>query len=264
MNLLKNIAIWLSGNFFMQRLLQKNFEITSYLMGIGAGANVKEGGELILVKKIIESQLNKAVIFDVGANIGDFSNLIINGLIGKLDIELHSFEPSKVTFNKLEKNVKPDKNIFLNNLALGNKKGEVELFFDEACSGLASLTKRKLDHFNIKFNLSEKVIIDTLDNYCNSNNIQNIDLLKIDVEGHELDVLQGSVEMFSNRQIKMVSFEFGGTNIDTRTYYRDLYYFFDNYKMKIYRITPSAMLIPMNEYNEMYEQFRTTNFLALR
>lgn len=263
MKLLKNIAIWLSGNFFAQRLLQKNFEITSYLLGIGAGTNVKEGGELILVKKIIESQLNKAVIFDVGANIGDFSNLIINGLTGKLDIELHSFEPSKVTFKKLENNVKPNKNIFLNNLALGNKKGEVELFFDEAGSGLASLTKRKLDCFNIKFNLSEKVIIDTLDNYCKSNNLQNIDLLKIDVEGHELDVLQGGLEMFSNRQIKMVSFEFGGTNIDTRTYYRDLYYFFDNYKMKIYRITPSSFLIPMNEYNEMYEQFRTTNFLAI-
>lgn len=212
MKLFKNIAICLTSNIFMQKLLNKTFEISSYLMGIGAGTNVKESGELILVKKIIESQLNKAIIFDVGANIGDFSNLIINELTGKVDVELHSFEPSKVTFKKLEENVKLNKNIFLNNLALGNKQGEAELFFDEAGSGLASLTKRKLKHFNIKFDSSEKVIIETLDNYCDSNNIRNIDLLKIDVEGHELDVLKGGSEMFNNKRIKMVSFEFGGTN----------------------------------------------------
>lgn len=136
------------------------------------------------------------------------------------------------------------------------------MFYDFAGSGLASLTKRKLDHFNINFGYSENITVDTLDNYCEYKNIGSIDLLKIDVEGHELDVLLGGSKMFSDKKIKLVSFEFGGSNIDTKTYYRDFYYFFEELKMKIYRITPSSFLVPMNGYEEVYEQFRTTNFIA--
>ena len=69
------------------------------------------------------------------------------------------------------------------------------MHYDSAGSGLASLTKRKLDHFNIDFSKEEKVDIDTIDNYCAENSIDHIHLLKIDIEGHELDVLSGSKRM---------------------------------------------------------------------
>ncbi len=262
MNILKNFAIRFTGNFFIQKLLKKNLNVSTYLMGIGAGTNVKESGELILIKQILQSQKNKVVIFDVGANIGLFSNLIISELSGKLNFELHCFEPSKAAFNEFEKNVKTGENIYLNNFAFGKEKGEANLFYDFAGSGLASLTRRKLDHINISIDDSEKILVDTLDNYCEYKNIESIDLLKIDVEGHELDVLTGGFKMFTNKKIKIVSFEFGGSNIDTRTYYRDYYYFFKEFKMKIYRITTSSLLVPMNGYEEIYEQFRTTNFVA--
>lgn len=56
MRVLKNIAIRLTGNFLAQKLLRKNLEVSSYLMGIGAGTNVKESGELVLVKQILHSK----------------------------------------------------------------------------------------------------------------------------------------------------------------------------------------------------------------
>ncbi|MBU1864122.1 MAG: FkbM family methyltransferase, partial [Candidatus Omnitrophica bacterium] len=116
--------------------------------------------------------------------------------------------------------------------------------------------------FNINFSQSEKVSIDTIDNYCSENNIQQIDLLKIDVEGHELDVLTGAEKMFKSCSIRIVSFEFGGCNIDTRTFMKDFFDFFTKKNMKIYRITPSGFLCPLPAYNELNEQFRTTNFIA--
>jgi hypothetical protein len=70
--------------------------------------------------------------------------------------------------------------------------------------------------------------------------------------------------MFGDRKIRMVSFEFGGCNIDSRTYFQDFYYFFRDHGMKeIFRITPSGYLVPIHDYREIYEQFRTTNFLVL-
>jgi hypothetical protein len=62
----------------------------------------------------------------------------------------------------------------------------------------------------------------------------------------------------------MVMFEFGGCNIDTRTYFQDFFYFFKKHDMSIYRITPSGFFHPIPKYLEELEQFRTTNFLATR
>jgi FkbM family methyltransferase len=52
---------------------------------------------------------------------------------------------------------------------------------------------------------SEKVRIETIDGYCGERGIERIDLLKLDVEGHELDVLNGGVEMFRKSAIGMVT-----------------------------------------------------------
>ena len=149
-------------------------------------------------------------------------------------------------------------------MALGKEAGEITLFSNSAGSGLASLTKRRLDHINIAFDRSEKVRVTTVDRYCAERNIARINLLKLDVEGHELDVLTGATELFRKNAIDMVTFEFGGCNIDTRTYFQDYFYFFQANGMLISRITPSGYLAPIAGYKELHEQFRTTNFVATR
>ena len=52
---------------------------------------------------------------------------------------------------------------------------------------------------------------------------QEIDIMKLDVEGHELDVLEGSRKTINS--IKLIQFEFGGCNIDSKTFFQDFYYF---------------------------------------
>ena len=66
----------------------------------------------------------------------------------------------------------------------------------------------------------------------------------------------------ANRAVRFVSFEFGGCNIDTRTFVQDFHYFFGNYNMQLARITPAGFWLEMGTYTELYEQFRTTNFVA--
>jgi len=148
------------------------------------------------------------------------------------------------------------------NLGFGKEKSTMKLYYDNVGSGLASLTKRDLELLGIDFDKSEDVAIDTVDNFCIEHNIKKIDLLKIDVEGHELDVLCGAETIFDN--IEVVMFEFGGCNIDTKTYFRDFYKFFNEQDMIIYRITPSGYLHELGDYKESFEQFRTTNFIAKR
>ena len=83
------------------------------------------------------------------------------------------------------------------------------------------------------------------------------------MEGHELDVLRGATEMLREGKVSLVSFEFGGCNIDTRTFLQDFWYFFESYGMSMMgRITPTGFVQPLGKYSELYEQFTTTNYLV--
>jgi FkbM family methyltransferase len=264
--LLDSFLARISGNARAQKLLEMNIDSSQLLMGIGSGAGVNSSGEKVLVKELRQSYSEAKqplCVFDVGANKGQFLDLIADGL-QDIPFNIHAFEPSRHTYNILSENTVRRSNIMLNNFGLGKERGEFALFYNETGSGLASLSKRRLDHFGIDFNHSEQVKIEILDEYCSNNLIQYIDLLKLDVEGHELDVLNGGIKMFQRKLIRMVSFEFGGCNIDTRTYFQDFWYFFkENGMFNIYRITPSGYLMPLDKYKELYEQFRTTNYLAI-
>ena len=101
-----------------------------------------------------------------------------------------------------------------------------------------------------------------VDRYCDEHEIARIDLLKLDVEGHELDVLEGAARMLSRRQIGLITFEFGGTNIDSRVFFREIYNRLRQAEMTVGRITPSGYVFPMPIYRETYERFLATNFLA--
>lgn len=262
MPILKNALIKVSGNHLIQNLLDKNVMISQYLMGIGSGGGVSSSGERAIFHMLEQKIKPPYCIFDVGSNKGQFLQLILEN-VSTSDFSVHCFEPGHETFAILVESSKEDKRIKLNNIGLGKEKCEAVLHYDNAGSGLASLTKRKLDHFNIDFSKEEKVEINTIDNYCSENAIDHIHLLKIDIEGHELDVLAGAKKMFTSKSIDIVTFEFGGCNIDTRTFFQDFWYFFDEANFKIFRITPSGYSYPLESYKEIYEQFRTINFIAV-
>lgn len=266
MKILISLIAFIFSNKVGQNLLEFIAKGANLLMGIGLGTGVDSSGEEAIFKKLIASNSNNKshlIIFDIGANKGQFLNLANTSLQQYKKFSIHSFEPSKYTYNILTENAPKGKNIVLNNFGMGIKESILTLYYDEFASGLASLTKRELGFINRDFNKSEEVFIKTVDDYCFTNKIIKIDLLKIDVEGHELDVLIGARKMIEEKKVNMISFEFGGCNIDTHTYFKDFYLFCAKNKYKIYRITPSGYFFLIEDYKEIYEQFRTTNFLAV-
>lgn len=263
MSLIKNLLIQITGSRPIQNYLERNVIRAQYLMGIGAGGGVMSSGERSIFTLLQSTAKPPYCIFDVGANVGDFIQLA-NDSLPEIDLAIHAFEPSEKTFAALSSRWGSDKRVVLNNCGIGDQKGNATLHSNSDRSGLASMTKRRLGHMGIEFDRAEKVSLDTIDDYCSSKGIDHIHLLKIDIEGHELDALSGAQNMFSESRIDLVSFEFGGCNIDTRTYFQDFWYFFSERGMKLFRVTPSGFLHPITSYRESHEQFRTVNFVALR
>lgn len=256
------IASRLLANRPAQKMLQRAVFYGNYLMGIGAGAHAGSSGEAGVLCNLHRFGSPPHIIFDVGANRGQFLRLAI-GLVGTSEAGIHCFEPSSAAFELLHRDFAGRHNVRLNNFALGAEKREAVLYYDAPGSGLASLTQRRLEHLAIDHSEREPVMIETVDSYCEGNGIDAITLLKIDVEGHELDVLRGAARMFARRAIGAVSFEFGGCNIDTRTFLQDYWYFFREARMQLHRVTPSGYLYRIDAYSETMEQMTTTNFVAV-
>lgn len=243
-----------------QSLFENFYSISLQGMNIGGGSETDSSGEknaLIYIKDKLKKS-DQLVIFDVGANVGLYT-ILLNEVFSEHS-NIFSFEPSKKTFNKLGLNTNHIKKRNLYNFGFGNSNTFSTLYYNQEESGLASVYERRLDHFNIKMDLKEEIEIKTIDSFCEENNIVQINFLKLDVEGHELSVLRGAKKMLNNHKIDFIQFEFGGCNIDSRTYFQDFYYLL-NKDFYIYRIVKDG-LYKIDNYKEMYEAFSTTNYLA--
>lgn len=127
---------------------------------------------------------------------------------------------------------------------------------------MTSVYERNLHYINVAFIRHEVAKFITVDDFSASKRTFYIDLLKIDVEGHELAVLKGANRMISEGRIRFVQFEFGGTSIDSRTFFRDFWRLLSpNYTL--YRIVSNG-LYRIDAYSDFLKIFVTVNFLAER
>ncbi len=224
--------------------------------GFGSGADVKTSGEIAIFNLVSGPA---PILFDVGGYIGEYTDAFLRVHSGG---RAFVFEPSEHHFRVLKERLGSRDNVTLIKIGLSAQSGESWLYKHADISRLASLTKRRLDHFNIMMHKAELVKLQTIDEVLLQQNVPSIDLLKIDVEGHELDVLKGASQAFRDNRIKLVQFEFGGCNLDTRTSVQDFFYFFKQHGFTLGLIQPSGRVHQLPKYDEFMEQYQTTNFLA--
>ncbi|MEH2001509.1 MAG: FkbM family methyltransferase [Nostoc sp.] len=172
--------------------------------------SLHEISEQLLVSKIVRAGM---MVFDIGANVGDYSILLskLVGVYGKV----YSFEPTLNTFNKLKERLSNSKynNVFPFQQAVYSDNIQIEFNeFSEEFSVWNSIGRpQMLDPQGsgqyVPIVNTEVVETISLDSFCKNNDIKKIDYLKIDVEGAEIDVLEGATELLRKKNIYFIQFE---------------------------------------------------------
>lgn len=247
---------------FTQWFWERLHNLALRRMNYGYGGNFRTSGELYVARYINNrlSGLVKIIIFDIGANHGEFSKEI--SLIFNKRAHIYAFEPSQKAFAKLNENLFNFSNVSTFNYGFSDVNSITNLHSNSEGSGLASLYRRRLDHYGIYFDKAEQAVFKTIDSYCKENNIERINFLKLDIEGHELSALLGAKQMISELKVDFIQFEFGGTNIDSKTYFQDFFYLLKDI-YSVYRITKNG-IYELKSYDESLEIFKSINFLAIR
>jgi len=130
-------------------------------------------------------------------------------------------------------------------------------------TGLASLIARDLSHLNTRLDMLENVQLEIGDSYVARAGVKQIDLLKIDVEGWEMAVLNGFSASFAQGIVKCCQFEFGHAHIERRENFRDFYRFFVEKGFSIGALKPNGRVQSMSRYDEIFENYYATNYVAL-
>jgi len=225
----------------------RRLNILLFMMGIrGLGLlNYRSrwlSGESYLLKSILKKiDSEGSIALDIGANEGHF---IEDLLAGSRFLSVVGFEPHPSTFKRLATRYRTfSKRVKLYNVALGERNGTVGLYdySNQDGSSHASVLPGVVSKIHGGDEIKIQVEMKTLDTIEINGNIS---LLKIDVEGLELDVIKGATRLLQKHAPRYLIVEFNEMNIRSRTYMQDLLELLPDYEA--YRILPGGKIIQLN------------------
>ena len=142
-------------------------------------------------------------VFDVGASVGYMTDYFAQCF---QNAQIHCFEPIPETYKVLENRMAQSKRIFTHQLAISNSSRRVRVFL-QSDSGLNSLSLGVNTPDEAMRSASVDVQTQSLTTWCRSEGVEKIDLLKIDTEGHDIEVLEGAEEMLANKLVRYILVE---------------------------------------------------------
>jgi FkbM family methyltransferase len=179
----------------------------------------------------------RPVILDVGANVGQ-SVALFRDLLP--DSQIHCFEPGPSAYEALERNTVGVTDLRLNQVAVGATPGTQRFFENEQSVMSSFLTNGAQGMGAITHEIEIPVI--TLDAYCSMMRIEQVDLLKNDTQGYELEVLKGAERLLREGRVRVIHTEIIFTDLyENAPAFDELYRFLTDRGIRLVALYNYAM-----------------------
>ena len=152
------------------------------------------------IRRFLEPDGSVSVIFDVGANVGQSAKVYAEQFPEAI---IYAFEPVSATFTKLVENTRDFERVKPFHIAFGAEASDLDIWLSDQ-----SLTNslRRPPPANPS-GRTERVRVTTLDGFVTEHCVEQIDFLKIDTEGFDLEVLHGAETMLAAGRVKFILVE---------------------------------------------------------
>ncbi len=221
--------------------------------------NFKLTGEEKFIN-MISREIN--ICLDIGANIGNYSELLLKNTNAKV----HAFEPMDKSYRELEKlKNKYSERMTIEKIALGNENGEKTIFAADLKSEKASFEKKleKMSFIDEKNMKKFKAEIKKLDSLNFFDKDKKVDFLKIDVEGHEYEVLQGAKKFIEFNTPKFIQIEINWHQLFKKTNLYEFSILLNEYD--IFKLLPYGKnLVSVDPNRPENNIFHLSNFVFIR
>ncbi len=261
-NILSNIYVIFFGRYYFRFFNTLLFKLSIKGLGYNNYGSHTSSGEINLLK-ILGKKYEPKVCVDIGANIGNYSK----ALIKYTNAKIIAFEPNKFAYKELKKIQKiHKKRLVCFEYGISNKKKSMPLYYGSKNSELASVLKDSNKLNFIHGSNKKKMIIKciSLDDFFlkRKAKFSNLDFIKIDTEGHEVEVLEGSKKTINKFKPKVVQIEFNTHQLLKETTLIKYKSFFKNYNT--YRILPYGnKLLPIDIYKPENNIFHLSNIVFI-
>ena len=210
-------------------------------------------GELFVLRALRGERLR--CVFDVGANVGNWS-LLVHEIFP--DAAIHCFEVMPPTVEELRRRAAGIPGIVVCDFGLAEREGKIPLhYYPENATLTTSIADVPHRHARVE----AQGFVTTGDAYLERSGVDAVDLLKIDVEGADHLVLEGFRGAIAEGRIGAIQFEYGRTAILTKFLLRDFHAFFDGYGWRVGKIYPNY--VDFRPYELEHEDFLGPNYLAV-
>lgn len=224
LNLIKHIQNW--PLYFKRKFKNQNAPVQFITKGIPVEFEVprKMYGvfkEIFLqdfykIDNLLKFLPEKAVILDVGANVGYFSMIILSKI---KEVKIFAFEPVEHNYSLFLKNIELNKNVsqqvlLIKKVLTGSITGKVDLHMDNSINNNAAVASIYKDFSSQNTHLQQSDAV-SLTEFLQSKNIESVDLLKLDCEGSEYPILYETPAYVLNK-VKALAIEVHNLDEETR------------------------------------------------
>lgn len=231
-------------------------EVTAFIEESYAneGSDFASNGEHDLLKKLKQADFRTA--YDVGANTGAWS---LAALSLWPNCRVHAFEVAPDTYKELQQQVAASgfaDRIVLNDFGVSDANGTMTMYYYPDSPELTCDSPRHENEVAVPF----EARLERLDEYSKRHGIEQVDFLKVDVEGAENRVFKGFADFLDGKKVNCIQFEYGAFSIQTRFLLND-YYKLLSERYWMGKIYPSY--VDFRDYEWRMENFRFCNYFCV-